>query len=330
MDTHFLITLRHLLVKDLQDRSLWEQAQDVFAKACTQEIPERSFDLQGYRRIHGFRNLNRISKLVLEAVYLYRDRRARELDRAPFRVMSNEVLLRLANHRPTNLEELQKTGGLPRPYRNGRLAAELLTVLQQALRAAGPHSLATLPVSPTMTSFRAGNCYGSIPHPFGRRPLMQLKPLVLKDCYKTFRHDQDKVRNPEETLQWVKERLQTQRLNILTETVRIDTGRLGIPVFISLCGDDATRLTGTKKQMGKGRHSGAIRSQRRDGTDGTFQLLFLYPSGAVSSAALTAKWPARPFRRTCSAVSVYDNRPIRPWCRCSCKTVRYAGRRPST
>jgi ribosomal protein S12 methylthiotransferase accessory factor len=81
---------------------------------------------------------------------------------------------------------------------------------------------------------------------------MQLKTLFLNDCTKTFRHDQDKVRNPEETLSWVKGRLQKLRLNVLTETVRIDTGRLGIPVFISLCGDDATRLTGTKKQMGKG------------------------------------------------------------------------------
>jgi ribosomal protein S12 methylthiotransferase accessory factor len=81
---------------------------------------------------------------------------------------------------------------------------------------------------------------------------MQLKTLFLNDCYKIFRHDQDKVRNPEETLRWVKGRLHKLRLNVLTETVRIDTGRLGIPVFISLCGDDATRLTGTKKQMGKG------------------------------------------------------------------------------
>jgi ribosomal protein S12 methylthiotransferase accessory factor len=81
---------------------------------------------------------------------------------------------------------------------------------------------------------------------------MELNPLPLNDCFKTFRHDQDKVRTPEETLRWARERLQPLNLRILTETVRIDTGRLGIPVFISLCGDDATRLTGTKKQMGKG------------------------------------------------------------------------------
>jgi ribosomal protein S12 methylthiotransferase accessory factor len=76
--------------------------------------------------------------------------------------------------------------------------------------------------------------------------------IILRDCYKSFRHDQDKVRNPEETVRWAKERLEKVNLNILSKTLRIDTGRLDIPVYISLCGDDATRLTGTKKQMGKG------------------------------------------------------------------------------
>jgi ribonuclease D len=136
LDTHFLITLRHLLAKDLQERCLWEQAQEVFTKASAQEIPERAFDPRGYRRIRGFRSLNRVDKQVLEALHRYRDCRARELNRAPFRVMSNEALMRLANHRPTNIEELQKAGGLPRPYRSGRLAAELLAVLQQATHAA--------------------------------------------------------------------------------------------------------------------------------------------------------------------------------------------------
>jgi ribonuclease D len=80
--------------------------------------------------------LNRVDKQVLETLHRYRDCRARELNRAPFRVMSNETLMRLVNHRPTNIEELLTAGGLPRPYRGGRLAAELLTVLQQATQAA--------------------------------------------------------------------------------------------------------------------------------------------------------------------------------------------------
>jgi ribosomal protein S12 methylthiotransferase accessory factor len=76
--------------------------------------------------------------------------------------------------------------------------------------------------------------------------------IVIQDCFKAFRHDQDKVRTPEETLRWARERLSRLDLDILARTMRIDTGRLGIPVYISLCGEDATRVTGTKKQMGKG------------------------------------------------------------------------------
>jgi ribosomal protein S12 methylthiotransferase accessory factor len=41
-------------------------------------------------------------------------------------------------------------------------------------------------------------------------------------------------------------------MDILRKTMRIDTGRLDIPVYISLCGADAVPLTGTNKQMGKG------------------------------------------------------------------------------
>lgn len=76
--------------------------------------------------------------------------------------------------------------------------------------------------------------------------------VVIQDCYKAFTHDQDKVRAPEETLRWARERLNRLDLDILSKTMRIDTGRLGIPVYISLCGHDASRVTGTKKQMGKG------------------------------------------------------------------------------
>ncbi|MEM5787783.1 MAG: YcaO-like family protein, partial [Syntrophobacteraceae bacterium] len=76
--------------------------------------------------------------------------------------------------------------------------------------------------------------------------------IVISDSYKNFSHDQDKTLDPEQTISWVRQVLEGVNLNVLAETVRIDTGRLGIPVFISLCGEDATRMTGTKKQMGKG------------------------------------------------------------------------------
>jgi len=60
------------------------------------------------------------------------------------------------------------------------------------------------------------------------------------------------VLRPEETVRRFKEKLKEVDLDILEETVRIDNGRLDIPVYFSLCGQDALRIIGTKKQMGKG------------------------------------------------------------------------------
>jgi ribosomal protein S12 methylthiotransferase accessory factor len=76
--------------------------------------------------------------------------------------------------------------------------------------------------------------------------------IILKDAFKGYTLDQDKAVSPEETVAKFKARLKEVDLNILERTVRIDTGRLGIPVYFSICGKDALEMIGTKKQMGKG------------------------------------------------------------------------------
>ena len=76
--------------------------------------------------------------------------------------------------------------------------------------------------------------------------------MILKDAFKGYTLDQDKAVSPEETVAKFKARLKEVDLDILERTVRIDTGRLGIPVYFSICGKDAMEMIGTKKQMGKG------------------------------------------------------------------------------
>ena len=76
--------------------------------------------------------------------------------------------------------------------------------------------------------------------------------IVLKDAFKRYTLDQDKVFAPEETVRRFKEKLKEVDLDILERTIRIDNGRLDIPVYFSLCGKDAEAIIGTKKQMGKG------------------------------------------------------------------------------
>jgi len=80
---------------------------------------------------------------------------------------------------------------------------------------------------------------------------MQYK-IILNDAYKRFTVDQDKVFPPQETVKRFHDKLKEIDLDILKSTIRIDSGRLDIPVYFSTCGSDAANIIGTKKQMGKG------------------------------------------------------------------------------
>ncbi|RUM34612.1 MAG: hypothetical protein DSY50_06245, partial [Desulfobulbus sp.] len=81
---------------------------------------------------------------------------------------------------------------------------------------------------------------------------MQKKTLRLHKCRKKYTFDQDKACSPEETVERFLRRLKDAKLDILQGVERIDTGRLDIPVYFSVCGNDARDIIGTKKQMGKG------------------------------------------------------------------------------
>ncbi|NQT70372.1 MAG: YcaO-like family protein [Desulfobacteraceae bacterium] len=76
--------------------------------------------------------------------------------------------------------------------------------------------------------------------------------IILNDAFKRFTLDQDKILPPEETIRRFKEKLKKVDLDILEEIIRIDNGRLDIPIYFSSCGRDALAVIGTKKQMGKG------------------------------------------------------------------------------
>jgi len=76
--------------------------------------------------------------------------------------------------------------------------------------------------------------------------------IELRDVMKGYTYGEDKARPPEETVAEVRRRLASLNLDILQKTMRIDTKRLDIPVYISICGQESIRTIGTRKQMGKG------------------------------------------------------------------------------
>lgn len=64
--------------------------------------------------------------------------------------------------------------------------------------------------------------------------------------------EQDKTCPPAATVARARQAFARLGRGVLAETRRIDTGRLGIPVYMSLCGEAAKAVMPTRKQMGKG------------------------------------------------------------------------------
>ncbi|WP_029894124.1 YcaO-like family protein [Desulfohalovibrio reitneri] len=76
--------------------------------------------------------------------------------------------------------------------------------------------------------------------------------MRLTECPKVFTRDLDKALPPEETVKRARAILEEKAPGVLRETRRVDTGRLGIPVYMSMYGPAASGLVPFRKQMGKG------------------------------------------------------------------------------
>ncbi len=111
-DVRYLGELSQILERELESlgRLTWAQAE--FGSLERREWPEREFDQQGYLRIKGARKLSPRGLAVLRELFLLRDKRAREGDRPPFKVMGNGTLLDLAQNPPLSRRALAKRRGI--------------------------------------------------------------------------------------------------------------------------------------------------------------------------------------------------------------------------
>jgi len=73
----------------------------------------------------------------------------------------------------------------------------------------------------------------------------------LQSTPKGYTADSDKLCTPAQTVARVKA-VMAAHGGVLAESRRTDTGRLGIPVYLSICGQKARSVMPTRKQMGKG------------------------------------------------------------------------------
>lgn len=130
LDTHFLLALRDRLGKELaaQDRS--EEARAAFDRIAQSEWTEKPFDPDGFWGVKGARDLDSSGLTILRALYVYRERRAQALDRPPFKVMTDRVLVALSQQQPRSLAELGRIKGIPRNL-SSKQRREILNVVEK-------------------------------------------------------------------------------------------------------------------------------------------------------------------------------------------------------
>nr|MBA3343038.1 ribonuclease D [Gemmatimonadaceae bacterium] len=136
-DTSHLLDLRDEFKARLEKLGRWEWAREEFERLEGTRWEEDD-DSQAFLRIKGARDLTRRELALLRELVPWRDSVAREVDRATFRVMGNEVLLDIARTAPKSAKELSSLKGMPRGILD-RGATAILSAVQRGLEIAEDH-----------------------------------------------------------------------------------------------------------------------------------------------------------------------------------------------
>ena len=111
-DVRYLIRLAEKLERELRKAKRLDWALAEFEALTHRAWPKRSFDELGYLRIKGARKLDPKALSILRELNTLRDRRAREIDRPPFKVLGNRTLLEIAEEKPRSIAALGEIKGV--------------------------------------------------------------------------------------------------------------------------------------------------------------------------------------------------------------------------
>lgn len=130
-DTAYLPALRDRLARELAALGRTHWAEEEFVRLEAVRWNSRAVEGEEFLAVKGARALRPPQLAVLKALWEWRDARARELDRAPFRVLGSDLLLALAREAPQTAQALQQVRSVPATVAR-RHGAELLEVIRAA------------------------------------------------------------------------------------------------------------------------------------------------------------------------------------------------------
>jgi ribonuclease D len=130
-DTMHLLALRDQLGRELEKKGRVSWAKEEFLRLeGTRWGPEEAD--AAFLRVKGARDLTRRELALLSELVRWRDALALQLDRATFRVVSNDVLLEISRTAPPTLDALGAIKGMPRGMVE-RAGREVLACVQRGL-----------------------------------------------------------------------------------------------------------------------------------------------------------------------------------------------------
>ena len=136
LDSHYLLPLRRRLGEELEQADRTAEALEECAWTVRQAMAAPPPD-EGFWRIGRARHLSPDRAAVLKELYDWRDLEARRLDRPPFKILSDETLLALAQAQPRDAAALEQVPDLPERQRL-RYGPSLLEAVARGRRAPRP------------------------------------------------------------------------------------------------------------------------------------------------------------------------------------------------
>lgn len=137
LDTHFLIPLYEMQVAALRKRNRLEEAKAAFNYTAKARASVKIFDPAVTWHLKGLRNVPDEKQGLLQALFVFRDNMARQLDIPAFKLFSDATLAHLVHRPPESLKHLKKTKGLNRGFVR-RYGEDLLAVLAKKSAKAKP------------------------------------------------------------------------------------------------------------------------------------------------------------------------------------------------
>lgn len=106
LDSHYLVPLQDILRKELEESGRWELALEDFRRAVQGIQDTTGSSEKDFWKLRGARVLKPEKAAVLKSLYQFRESQAELQNRPPFKVISNQALVEIAQTNPNHLEEL--------------------------------------------------------------------------------------------------------------------------------------------------------------------------------------------------------------------------------